>query len=57
MLGDDILVAPVLEKGATRRTVMVPRGTWTGDDGSTMKSPQTAIIEAPLDRLPVYQRS
>ncbi|WP_344749222.1 TIM-barrel domain-containing protein, partial [Kribbella aluminosa] len=56
MLGDDILVAPVLTKTANQRTVVFPEGTWTGDDGTTVKGPQATLIDAPLERLPVYRR-
>jgi alpha-glucosidase len=56
LLGDGILVAPVLEKGARHRTVVFPKGTWKGDDGSTVKGPVQITIEVPLFRLPWYRR-
>ena len=34
MVGEDILVAPVLEKGVRSRTVHIPPGKWTGHDGA-----------------------
>ncbi len=34
MLGDNILVAPVLEKGATTKRIIFPEGKWIGDDGA-----------------------
>jgi alpha-glucosidase (family GH31 glycosyl hydrolase) len=55
LLGDGILVAPVLEKGQRRRTVIFPRGTWHGDDGSTVTGPGAHEIEVPLIRLPWYR--
>ena len=33
MLGDNILVAPVLEKGASTKIVKFPRGNWKDKDG------------------------
>ena len=54
MLGDDILVAPVLEKGARGRAVTFPAGIWVGDDGSTVLGPAVKDIEVPLGRLPYY---
>ena len=54
MLGDEILVAPVLEKGARSRTVHFPTGTWIGDDDSVVIGPCVKEIEAPLSRLPHY---
>jgi hypothetical protein len=55
LLGDSLLVAPVLEKGARRRTVVFPKGTWKGDDGSVVKGPSTQKIKVPLARLPWYR--
>ena len=55
LLGEYILVAPVLEKGARSREVVFPKGTWRGDDGSRVTGPCTKEIAAPLDRLPWYR--
>ena len=55
LLGDKILVAPVMEKGARNRTVVFPPGTWQGDDGSTVMGPTTVEIDVPLQRLPWYR--
>lgn len=57
LLGDEILVAPVVEKGAVGRTVHFPAGTWHGDDGSTVEGPGVEQISAPIDRLPWYRKS
>ena len=54
MLGTDILVAPVLQKGARSRTVIFPKGNWLGEDGSKVTGPLTQIIQVPLERLPYY---
>ncbi|MGH3703986.1 MAG: glycoside hydrolase family 31 protein [Agromyces sp.] len=56
MLGDTIMVAPVLTRGARQRFIRFPEGTWTGDDGSTVIGPCELQIEAPLGRLPMYMR-
>jgi alpha-glucosidase (family GH31 glycosyl hydrolase) len=55
MLGSDILVAPIVEKGARKRKVIFPEGTWLGDDGSTVRGPITLGINVPLERLPYYK--
>lgn len=55
MLGDEILVAPVLNKGETKRKVVFPKGIWQGDDGSIVEGPDTKEINAPLKRLPYYR--
>ncbi len=54
MFGNKILVAPVLEKGATERLVAFPAGKWAGDDGSIVFGPAKVKITAPIDRLPYY---
>lgn len=56
MLGDDILVAPVMEKGATAKTVQFPPGRWLGDDGSIEEGPCVKTVAAPLNRLPWYRK-
>ena len=56
LLGRAILVAPVLEKGATRRTVEFPPGVWQGDDGSVVAGPCRVEVTAPMNRLPWYRK-
>jgi alpha-glucosidase (family GH31 glycosyl hydrolase) len=56
LLGDAILVAPVLEKGAVEREIRFPPGKWKGDDGSIVEGPATVTVAAPLSRLPWYRR-
>jgi alpha-glucosidase (family GH31 glycosyl hydrolase) len=57
ILGDDLLVAPVVEQGARSRQVAFPAGTWIGDDGSEVVGPATVEIQVPLERLPYYRLS
>jgi len=55
LLGDALLVAPVTEPGARRRTVALPPGRWNSlwsDDIA-----DGASLDAPLDRLPVLARA
>lgn len=56
LLGEEILVAPVLQKGATSRTVVFPPGTWRGDDGKVVQGPAEQTVNAPLMRLPWWRR-
>ncbi|MDD7986175.1 glycoside hydrolase family 31 protein [Lentisphaera marina] len=56
ILGDKIMVAPVLAQGARSREVVFPRGTWKGDDGSTVVGPTKVTINVPLERLPWYEK-
>lgn len=54
MLGDDIMVAPVISKSNTRK-VVIPEGTWIDDEGKTY---QEGIYEMniPLERLAIFTR-
>lgn len=56
MLGDRFLVAPVLERGATSRSVRLPSGRWRGPDGTVTTGGRTVRVKAPLDVLPVFER-
>lgn len=56
MLGDKILVAPVLIKGAVTKEVVFPEGIWVGDDDSVVEGPCIKTVEAPLSRLPWYKK-
>ncbi|MFJ4583189.1 glycoside hydrolase family 31 protein [Streptomyces echinatus] len=58
LLGDSLLVAPVLDPGAERRTVQLPRGSWY--DTVTEKAyegPARVVVDAPLSRIPVLARA
>jgi alpha-glucosidase (family GH31 glycosyl hydrolase) len=57
MLGDDILVAPVVQKGARRRSVVFPPGTWRSEDGAVIAGSATKEIDAPLNRVPWFRRT
>jgi alpha-D-xyloside xylohydrolase len=58
LLGPDLLVAPVLEPGATVRRVYLPEGAtwrdaWTGED---LRAGSVHHVAAPLDRIPLFLR-
>jgi alpha-glucosidase (family GH31 glycosyl hydrolase) len=56
LLGSEVLVAPVIEKGASSRQVVVPPGRWLGEDGTKIEGPGIQQVSAPLSRLPWYQK-
>jgi alpha-glucosidase len=56
--GDDLLVAPVLRKGARRRRVYLPPGDWYDfHDGGRLAGARSVVVEAPLDRIPLFARA
>ncbi len=57
LLGDSVLVAPVVEKNAYIRKVLLPPGTWRYIDGRVYHGPAEAEVEAPLDVLPYFIRT
>jgi len=56
MLGDNILVAPVVEKNARSRVVVFPKGKWMSDNGEIIKGGKSIEIDVPLDRLPFFTK-
>ncbi len=57
-LGDDVLVAPVVDEGATSRLVYFPEGTWVSWDGATrVTGPTEVMVTAPVTELPLFLRA
>lgn len=55
MLGDDLLVAPMVTSG-TSRSVTLPAGRWTDEYGKIYKGGRSYEIEVPLDRIPRFKK-
>jgi len=53
MLGDKMLVAPMMAKGK-QRSVVLPKGKWIADDGTSYEGGKTYTIDVPIDRLPYF---
>jgi alpha-glucosidase len=58
MVGDAVLVAPVVRAGARQREVYLPKGRWYDYwSGEAIDSRgDLTLVNAPLDRLPLYVR-
>ncbi|MCL4506739.1 MAG: glycoside hydrolase family 31 protein [Chloroflexi bacterium] len=61
LLGQDLLVAPVLYPGLSARSVYLPKGVWYrwrsgGDDLEAYDGPAHVNADAPLDELPLFVR-
>ncbi|WP_303331876.1 TIM-barrel domain-containing protein [Duncaniella muris] len=57
--GRDILVAPVMTQGATRRTIVLPDGLWVdyNNPGRLYNGGDTVTYPAPLEVLPLFVRA
>ncbi|MBI5669805.1 MAG: DUF4968 domain-containing protein [Chloroflexi bacterium] len=58
LLGDALLVAPVVQAGAVRRSVYLPKGNWYDYwTNERLKGGRTIEVPAPLERLPLFVRA
>ncbi|MCB9621612.1 MAG: hypothetical protein H6724_19415, partial [Sandaracinus sp.] len=57
MIGESLYVAPVVEQGATSRTLYLPRGTWFHVwTGTSYEGGQEITVDAPIGQPPVFSR-
>jgi alpha-D-xyloside xylohydrolase len=58
LLGDNLLVAPVIEQGAVTRKLYVPRGEWVNYwTGERYTGGADITVPAPLDQIPMLVRA
>jgi alpha-glucosidase len=58
MLGDALLIAPILDEGATWRSLQLPAGRWYSFwDEALLEGPGEVRLEASLERIPVLVRA
>ncbi len=58
LVGEHLLVAPVVKPGVAARSVYVPRGEWFDFwTGELLQGGVHVVLPAPLDRIPVLVRS
>lgn len=55
MLGDTLLVAPVLTKGDRKRDVRLPSGLWETPDGARFIGGKTVTVPVDMDTLPRFR--
>ncbi len=57
LIGDKLLVAPVLEQGSTSRSVYLPQGTWFNVwTGQSQSGGKRVMVDAPMGKPPVFSR-
>jgi alpha-glucosidase len=58
LLGNSLLVAPILEEGSQERELSLPSGEWYHFwDDALFEAKQNVRLEAPLDRIPLLVRA
>ena len=58
LLGDSLLAAPVLKRGATRREIWLPAGRWVDwHTGDVCVGGRTVTVDAPLGTTPMFVRA
>ena len=56
MLGNEILVAPVQEKGQMTRNVILPTGRWKAEEGTIYEGGKIINVAAPLNNIPYFEK-
>jgi beta-glucanase (GH16 family) len=57
-LGDELLLAPVYEKGATTKDVFLPEGQWVNYwTGERMDGNRKYTVAAPIEQIPMFVKS
>ena len=56
LLGENILVCPVVEQGATKKRVFLPQGKWQYCDGTVYDGGVELVVDAPLSVLPYFEK-
>ena len=58
LLGESLLIAPILRSGATARSVYLPRGLWFDFwSGGLYEGGQHIVVEAVAEHIPVFARA
>jgi len=58
LLGDRILVAPVLKEGARTRSLYLPKGSWVDYwTGNILEGGHQVEVQAPLERIPIFVKA
>lgn len=58
LVGEDLMAAPVVDQGKTRRLVYFPQGTWYDYfTGTVYEGGSYQVVSAALDQLPLFARA
>lgn len=55
LVGNELLVAPILNQGQTQRDVYLPAGRWRASNGTVYSGPITLrAFPAPIEDIPFF---
>ncbi len=57
MLGNDILVCPIVTKGTFSKEVVLPKGQWLDSEGNFHNGGKTKVFSTPLDKLLWFKKA
>lgn len=55
LVGPNLLVAPVIERGATSRAITLPPGTWEDSDGTRFEGGRVVEVDVDLTSIPTFR--
>jgi alpha-glucosidase (family GH31 glycosyl hydrolase) len=56
MIGEDLLVAPILDKRCKVHKILIPKGKWKGYNGKIYQGPESCELSVELSDLPYFER-
>ncbi|MFK8008948.1 MAG: glycoside hydrolase family 31 protein [Saprospiraceae bacterium] len=56
LIGEKLLVAPIVEQGVENVNILLPKGTWLGFDGKKYEGGQTIKLKVTLETLPFFEK-
>lgn len=55
MLGNNLLIAPIMKKGTTEKKVVLPPGKWKSWQGKKYKGGKSIVVNVGLNDIPVFE--
>lgn len=56
LIGEKLLVAPIIEKGVTQHKIYLPKGKWKAYNGKTYRGNKIITVEVTINDLPYFEK-
>lgn len=56
LIGDKLLVAPIIEKGVTEHKVHLPKGKWKAFNGEVYKGNREILVSVTINDIPYFKK-